>query len=79
MNEQNSRLLEKLNNSNSRVLESFQISIEHNCKNLIWTNPNFVLKSQLRRYCKTHTILFSKTNLKRIKLIQTVFFRKLKK
>ena len=62
INEQNSRVLEKLKNSNSRVLGKFLNSIERNCKNIIWKNSILWVNNQLTRCCKTHIILFPKTN-----------------
>ena len=53
--------------------KSFQISNERNSKNIQLKNPIFVVNNQPRRYCKIHTILFAKSNLKVIKLIKTVF------
>ena len=58
--------------------KSFKVSIEHNSKNIFLKNPIFVVNNQLRRYCKMHTILFSKTNFKRIKLIKNNFSENLK-
>ena len=55
--------------------KSFQISNERNSKNIILKNPIFVRNNQPRIYCKMHTILVSKTNLKIIKLIKTVFLK----
>ena len=74
MKEQNSRVLEKIKNSNSRVCKFFFISFERRPnRNVIWKKSNFFVNNQLRRYCKIHIILFPKTNLKREKIIKTGF------
>ena len=73
INEQHSRVLEILKNSNtcSRVLEKvFELKTYY--------LKNFLMNNRPRRHCKTRIILFPRTNLKRIKLIKT-FFRKFEK
>ena len=59
--------------------KSFQISLERNSKNIIQKNSIFCENNQPRRYYKMYIILFLKINLKRKKLIETVFFLKNKK
>ena len=59
--------------------KSFQISTEHNSNKYdLKKNPSFFVNNRSRRHCKTHIILFPKTNLKRIKLIKTIFSKNLK-
>ena len=56
--------------------KSFRISTERNFKSITWKHLIFV-NNQLRRYCKPHIILFSKTNLKKKRLIKTFFLKNL--
>ena len=60
---------------NSEILECYMYLLE--CceitpKNIIW-KIHFLVNNQYRRYCKMHMILYPKTNLKRKKIIKTVF------
>ena len=53
--------------------KSFHVSIKRNSKNIIQKFTNSFVNNQPRRYYKMHIILYSETNLKRIKLFKIVF------